>query len=44
MSAVMDEVIIAGIGQVPVGEHWQLSLRNLAARAMLDAIKDAGES
>lgn len=39
----MDEVIIAGIGQVPVGEHWQLSLRNLAARAMLDAIKDAGD-
>ncbi len=38
----MDEVIIAGIGQVPVGEHWQLSLRNLAARAMLDALKDAG--
>lgn len=38
----MDEVIIAGIGQVPVGEHWQLSLRNLAARAMLAAIRDAG--
>lgn len=42
MSRHMDEVIIAGIGQVPVGEHWQLSLRNLAARAMLDAIKDSG--
>lgn len=42
MSVAMDEVIIAGIGQVPVGEHWQLSLRNLAARAMLDAIGDAG--
>ncbi len=38
----MDEVIIAGVGQVPVGEHWQLSLRNLAARAMLAAIRDAG--
>jgi acetyl-CoA C-acetyltransferase len=38
----MDEVLIAGVGQVPVGEHWQLSLRNLAAKAMLAAIKDAG--
>lgn len=38
----MDEVMIAGIGQFPVGTHWQLSLRNLAARAMLDAIRDAG--
>jgi acetyl-CoA C-acetyltransferase len=38
----MREVVIAGIGQIPVGEHWDLSLRNLAARAMLAAIKDAG--
>ncbi len=38
----MSEVVIAGIGQVPVGEHWHLSLRTLAARAMLAAIKDAG--
>ena len=34
--------MVAGIGQVPVGEHWQLSLRNLAAQAMLAAIRDAG--
>ncbi len=38
----MKNVIIAGIGMTPVGEHWQRSLSNLAARAMLDAIKDSG--
>ena len=38
----MTEVVIAGIGQVPVGEHWELSLRNLAARAIRAALKDAG--
>ncbi len=38
----MRDVIIAGIGQTPVGEHWDISLRSLAAQAMLAAIKDAG--
>lgn len=38
----MTEVVIAGIGQVPVGEHWNISLRSLAAKAMLAAKKDAG--
>jgi acetyl-CoA C-acetyltransferase len=38
----MSEVVIAGIGQVPVGEHWELSLRTLAARAIRAALKDAG--
>lgn len=38
----MSDVVIAGIGQVPVGEHWEISLRSLAARAMLAAIQDAG--
>ena len=28
------EVVIAGIGQVPVGEHWDVTLRGLAARAV----------
>jgi acetyl-CoA C-acetyltransferase len=37
----MSDVIIAGIGQTPVGEHWELSLRSLAARAILAALKDA---
>lgn len=35
------EVVIAGIGQVLVGEHWDLSLRGLAARAVQAARKDA---
>jgi acetyl-CoA C-acetyltransferase len=39
----MSEVVIAGIGQVPVGEHWEISLRSLASRAILAAIKDAGD-
>ena len=30
----MTEVVIAGIGQTPVGEHWDVSLRTLAARAI----------
>lgn len=38
----MSEVIIAGIGAVPVGEHWELSLENLASRAMLAAMREAG--
>ncbi len=38
----MRDVVIAGIGQTPVGEHWEISLRSLASKAMLAAIKDAG--
>ncbi|NLG98547.1 MAG: thiolase domain-containing protein [Chloroflexi bacterium] len=38
----MAEVVIAGIGQTPVGEHWDISLRTLAARAMQAARRDAG--
>jgi len=38
----MTDVIIAGIGQTAVGEHWGLSLRQLGVRAMLAAVKDAG--
>ena len=39
----MSEVVIAGIGQVPVGEHWDISLRSLAARAILAAYHESGE-
>jgi acetyl-CoA C-acetyltransferase len=35
-------VIVAGIGQVPVGEHWDRSIRQLAAEAIRTARKDAG--
>ncbi len=38
----MSEVIIAGCGAVPVGEHWDQSLENLSSRAMLAAMRDAG--
>mgnify|MGYP001253918893 CR=1 FL=1 len=38
----MREVVIAGVGQIPVGEHWDLSLRNISAQAILAAKKDAG--
>ena len=34
------EVVIAGIGQVPVGEHWDVSLRGLAARAVQAARRE----
>jgi len=38
----MTEIVIAGIGQTEVGEHWEISLRDLAFAAIQDAIKDAG--
>lgn len=38
----MSEVVIVGIGQTPVGEHWETSLRDLATQAMLAAHADAG--
>ncbi len=37
----MAEVVIAGLGQVPVGEHWEVTLRTLANRAIQAARKDA---
>lgn len=38
----MTDVIIAGIGQIPVGEHWEASLRSLAVKAIRSASQDAG--
>lgn len=38
----MTDVVIAGIGQTPVGEHWDISMRSLAAKAIRAAQKDAG--
>jgi acetyl-CoA C-acetyltransferase len=38
----MSDIIIAGIGQTPVGEHWDVSLRSLAVIVILAAIRDAG--
>lgn len=38
----MQEVAILGVGQVPVREHWDLALRQLAVDAGLAAMADAG--
>jgi len=38
----MTEVLVAGIGQTPVGEHWETSLRKLAFQAIEAAQHDAG--
>jgi acetyl-CoA C-acetyltransferase len=37
----MRDVSIVGIGQTPVGEHWDKSLKELAGDAVTAAIKDA---
>jgi acetyl-CoA C-acetyltransferase len=39
---IMNDIIIAGIGQTPVGEHWDISLRSLALQAIQAAIQDSG--
>jgi acetyl-CoA C-acetyltransferase len=38
----MVDVVIAGVGQVPVGEHWDLSLHTLSTRAIRAALQDSG--
>lgn len=38
----MTDVVIAGIGQTPVGEHWDTSLRELAFNAIEAAVQDSG--
>lgn len=38
----MTDVVIAGIGQTEVGEHWEIALRDLAYYAMEAAMRDAG--
>jgi acetyl-CoA C-acetyltransferase len=38
----MREVIVQGIGQTRVEEHWERSLRDLATEAGLAAMRDAG--
>ena len=37
----MREVAIAGIGQLPVREHWELAVRDLAVQAARAALEDA---
>jgi acetyl-CoA C-acetyltransferase len=38
----MTDVVIAGIGQTEVGEHWDIGLRDLAFAAIQEAVKDSG--
>lgn len=38
----MKDVSIVGVGQTPVGEHWEISLRHLAYNAIDAALQDAG--
>ena len=38
----MRDVSIVGIGQTAVGEHWDLSVRQLAGKAVLAALEDVG--
>ncbi|MBI3166085.1 MAG: thiolase domain-containing protein [Chloroflexi bacterium] len=38
----MTDVIIAGIGQTQVGEHWEIGLRDLALDAIQNALNDSG--
>ena len=42
MRAASDDIIIAGIGLVPVGEHWEMTFRAMGARAVRSAIADSG--
>jgi acetyl-CoA C-acetyltransferase len=42
MTQSTPEVVIVGIGQTPVGELWQSSLRNLAVQVVQAARRDAG--
>ena len=37
----MRDVSIIGIGQTPIGEHWDKSLRQLAYEALSAAMRDA---
>ena len=38
----MTDVVIAGIGQTEVGEHWETGLRDLAFAAIAEALRDSG--
>jgi len=38
----MTDVVIAGIGQTEVGEHWDIGLRDLAFAALQEAVRDSG--
>ena len=37
----MREVAVLGVGQTPISEHWDRSIRDLAGEAILAAVQDA---
>jgi acetyl-CoA C-acetyltransferase len=39
---IMREIAIVGIGQTPIGEHWDQSIREIAGEAVFAAKADAG--
>ncbi len=38
----IEKPVIIGVGMIPVGEHWKLSLRDMASEALLNAMDNAG--
>lgn len=42
MENTANNIVVAGIGMLPVGQHWELSLRTMAASAVRSALADAG--
>jgi acetyl-CoA C-acetyltransferase len=40
----MQGIAVIGIGQTQIGEHWSVSLRELAGQAVFAALEDAGMS
>jgi acetyl-CoA C-acetyltransferase len=38
----MTEIVVAGMGQTPVGEHWSTGLRELGLEAIREAIRESG--
>jgi acetyl-CoA C-acetyltransferase len=39
----MSDIVIAGIGQIPVGEHFTIGLREMGVRALVKALRDSGD-
>ncbi len=39
----MSDIVIAGIGQIPVGEHYTLDLRSMGVKALIQAMHDSGD-
>ncbi len=38
----MEKAVIVGVGMIPIGEHWDMALRDMATDAILRAMDDAG--